>query len=320
MFSLKPNYLYHVYKEHLSDYRPDLRSGQWHPRYLDVANPQTGERTGVKPLYVFSPKNIGEQMCIDDKAIGHEGFTVLSNAKTGKIALLLESCKYEQVSEAMLMFGEKLHQIKTVSCDMSATYLKVIEEDIPNAKAVVDKFHVMQYVYDAVLEVRTQIRKELIENLSKGKVKTIQDQRLMEQIERLKHCRYRLTQSPQKWTEQGKQLMQHVFEEHPQLRNAYNLAQKFKIWYEYQETSDRNVQKQQLRGWFEQLKQANIPQYQTVVKMLKKHEHQILNYFISGQTNAKAERLNGKIKRFVANNYGIKDKDFALYRIAKYFG
>jgi hypothetical protein len=37
------------------------------------------------------------------------------------------------------------------------------------------------------------------------------------------------------------------------------------------------------------------------------------------QTNAKAERLNGKINRFISNNYGIKDKDFAMYRIANYF-
>jgi hypothetical protein len=46
---------------------------------------------------------------------------------------------------------------------------------------------------------------------------------------------------------------------------------------------------------------------------------QIINFFKNGQTNAKAERLNGKIQRFVSANYGIKDKDFFLYRTAKYF-
>ena len=53
--------------------------------------------------------------------------------------------------------------------------------------------------------------------------------------------------------------------------------------------------------------------------MIRKHEHQIINFFKNGITNAKAERLNGKIKRFVTNNYGVKDKDFILYRIAGYF-
>jgi len=53
--------------------------------------------------------------------------------------------------------------------------------------------------------------------------------------------------------------------------------------------------------------------------MIRKHEDQVINFFHHGLTNAKAERLNGKIQRFISNNYGIKDKDFSLYRIANYF-
>jgi transposase len=53
--------------------------------------------------------------------------------------------------------------------------------------------------------------------------------------------------------------------------------------------------------------------------MIRKHEDKILNYFLTRYTNAKTERLNGKINRSVANNYGIKDKDFAPHRIANYF-
>jgi len=53
--------------------------------------------------------------------------------------------------------------------------------------------------------------------------------------------------------------------------------------------------------------------------MIRKHEYEIIIFFECQQTNAKAERLNGKINRFISNNYGMKDKDFALYRIAKYF-
>ena len=53
--------------------------------------------------------------------------------------------------------------------------------------------------------------------------------------------------------------------------------------------------------------------------MIRKHETQIINFFQNGITNAKAERINGKIQRFVSGNYGIKDKDFFLYRTANYF-
>lgn len=44
-----------------------------------------------------------------------------------------------------------------------------------------------------------------------------------------------------------------------------------------------------------------------------------MNYFICAHTNAKAKRINGNTNRFISNNYGIRDKDFALYRIAQYF-
>ena len=53
--------------------------------------------------------------------------------------------------------------------------------------------------------------------------------------------------------------------------------------------------------------------------MIRKQEDEIINFFSYGMTNAKAERLNGKIQRFVSNNYGIKDRDFIFYRIANYF-
>ena len=53
--------------------------------------------------------------------------------------------------------------------------------------------------------------------------------------------------------------------------------------------------------------------------MPRKHEPQIINFFKNKMTNAKAERLNGKIQRFFSGNYGVKDKDFFLYRTAMYF-
>ena len=53
--------------------------------------------------------------------------------------------------------------------------------------------------------------------------------------------------------------------------------------------------------------------------MIRKHEGEIINFFSHGMTTARAERLNGMIRRFVTNNYGIKDKDFSLFQIANYF-
>jgi transposase len=45
-----------------------------------------------------------------------------------------------------------------------------------------------------------------------------------------------------------------------------------------------------------------IEEFKGVVKMFRKHEREILNYFKNGLTNAKAENLNGKLQRFISAN------------------
>lgn len=320
IFSLKPKTLYHWYRNHLSDYKPDIENKTWHPRYLEKLDEQTGEITKGKPLYVFEPENIGPKMSIDDKAIGHEGFSILSNGETGKIALMIESCKSVEVSQAISLFGDELNKIKSISCDMAAGYLKVCSNELPKAKVVIDKFHVMQYVYDAVLDVRTRIKKELSEQLTNGKEKTEQDYEVLTKMDMLKHCRYRLTQSPDKWSESGFELMCQVFENNQELSEAYLLTQKFKKWYDISNhIKTKSLIVQELHQWYLEVKNSGFEEFKSVVKMIRKHEYEIINFFECQQTNARAERLNGKINRFISNNYGMKDKDFALYRVAKYF-
>jgi len=44
-----------------------------------------------------------------------------------------------------------------------------------------------------------------------------------------------------------------------------------------------------------------------------------MNYFKTGKTNAKVEAMNSKIQRFITANYGVRDKDFFMYRLALYY-
>jgi transposase len=320
MWDILPGTLYHWYRNHLSDYLPNKASGQWPENTVLTVDEDTGEILDEKPVYVYKPENIGRRMSIDDKAIGHEVYTIMSNTDTGKIAMLIESTRTDELEKAMQLFGSELLKVRSISLDMSPTYLKLCSEQMPYAQKVVDKFHVMQYVYDAVLDVRPRIKKELAEKLSKGKEKTTEDKTILDEIEQLKHCRYRLTQSPDKWSEAGSKLMNCVFEKHQDLKTAYQISQNFKKWYDISNCRlDKTKIKEDLNKWYYSIKNEGIKEFVSVAKMVRKHESEILNFFSCGHTNAKAERLNGKIQRFVSANYGIKDKDFFLYRLTEYF-
>jgi len=320
MWDILPGTLYHWYRNHLSDYNPDRASGKWPEQVITTVDQDTGAVVEEKPVYVFKPDNVGERMGIDDKSIGHEDYTIMSNTDTGKIAMLIESTRSEELEKAMQLFGNELLKVRSISLDMSPTYLKLCNQQMPYAKKVIDKFHVMQYVYDAVLEVRSRIKKELAEKLSKGKEKTEHDKTILYQIEQLKRCRYRLTQSPDKWSNAGTELMNRVFENHQELKTAYQISQQFKNWYDISNCQlDKTKIKDDLDKWYNTVKNTGIKEFVSVVKMIRKHEYEILNFFYCGHTNAKAERLNGKIQRFVSANYGIRDKDFFMYRLTGYF-
>jgi transposase len=260
-------------------------------------------------------------MSIDDKAIGKDGFTILSNTESGKIAMMIESTNGQELDEAFSLFNDAdLLKIKSISSDMSPTYLKLCESQLPCTKIVIDKFHVMRYVYDAVLAVRLKLKKELAEQLSNGKKKTEQDKVILHEISLLNRSLRKLTQSTDKWNETTKILMIQLFSRYKTLKQAYNLSQNFKKWYDINNyENDKTKIRDNLSEWYHKVKMSEIEEFTPVIKMIRKHEGEILNYFLTGHTNAKAERLNGKIQRFVSANYGTRNKEFSLYRIAKYF-
>jgi transposase len=176
MFGLLSKTLHYWYKNILSDYLPDKQSGKWCPEKIEVVHKRTGEIT-QKPVYVFKPENLGENMSIDDKAIGHDGFTILNNNDSGKMAMMLECAQAEGVEQAMKKFGADLQKIKNISMDMSPTYSLVFNDLVPRSVQVVDKFHVMKYVYAALGDVRKRIIKEMTEQLSKEKKRTEEDKK-----------------------------------------------------------------------------------------------------------------------------------------------
>ena len=115
-----------------------------------------------------------------------------------------------------------------------------------------------------------------------------------------------------------KRTVNQIFVRHNELKTACDVSQKLKRRYDYQNHTDPvDTITQNLHSWYKEA--MLISEFEGVIKMLRKHETEIINFCKNGMTNAKAERLNGKIQRFISANYGIKDKDFFLYRTAKYF-
>lgn len=87
---------------------------------------------------------------------------------------------------------------------MSPTYALVFNDLVPYAEHIIDKFHVMQYVYDAVGAVRKRKLKEMQSQLGKGKKRNLKDKPILAGIELLRRASHAITQSSDKWSDEMK--------------------------------------------------------------------------------------------------------------------
>jgi transposase len=320
MFDIKPKTLYNWYRNYLSDYSKDKEDGKWLKNKIPIADKDTGEIQREIPVYIAKPENVGSEMTLDDKQIGKETFSIMTNHQTGKIALLVATTKAEELQMAAEFLGTAVNKIRSVSCDMSPSYLNFLQTCFNQITIVIDKFHVVKYVLDAVQGVRIRIKNQIMGRLPKGSRKTKIGQQYLSELELLKRSKYLLNQAENEWTPTQVELSEQLFEKYPELEKAYRLSEKFKKWYGQSNPSRYRITiEKELFDWYDEVETSQISEFNSVVKMIVNHEEEIINYFKNLHTNAKAENMNGKIQRFITNNYGIRDIDFTLYRIAKYF-
>jgi len=325
MFSIKPKTLHYWYKEHLSGYKQDVAAGVWGEKKITIADQDTGEIIKERPVPIAKSENFGSHMTIDEKQIGKKMYTIMTNAKTGKIALLAQTMKPEELEQAVDSYlSAKVSEVKSVSCDMSPSYKKFCKEVFPNTRLVVDKFHVIKHLMDALQQVRKQLKTQCLTNdkafVNQPGADNQEQERAWTDIELLERSRYILCKMQADWEDDEKEMMDHLFASFPVLQSAYQLTQKLRLWYNGRNIGKNiNTLENELNNWCDEVNMAKIAAFKAIRKMIEKHQDDILNYFREGQTNAKAENMNGKIQRFLANNFGIRDRDFFLYRVAGYF-
>jgi len=325
MFSIKPKTLHYWYKEILSGYKQDVEAGRWGEKKITIVDKDTGEILKEKAVPIAKSENFGSHMTIDEKQIGKKMYTIMTNANTGKIAFLAQTLKAVELKQAMENYvSEKLCEVKSVSCDMSASYKKFCKEIFPDTQLVVDKFHVIMHLIEALNLLRKQLKTQCLTNsqtLIKQNTECDPKQEcIWTDVELLERSRYIICKMQTEWDEDEIEIMEHLFSTFPILQTAYELTQKLRLWYNSKNIGKHIISiEKELFDWYDEVDQSKITALRGVRKMIEKHQDDIINYFKEGQTNAKAENMNSKIQRFLFNNFGIKDRDFFFFRVAGYF-
>jgi transposase len=208
--------LNHWYKDCISNYDYEKKSGEFAGICAYVIDEDTGEIIKEQVVHIFKTKQIGSHMNIDEKMIGKRYCTILSNAKTGKIAMLLESMNPQIISDALSCFGtEELDRVKHICCDMSPMFKKLCRQCFGKAIITVDKFYVIKHVLDFLQGLRVEMKNKL----SKDDNQHIQGT-LWTKKQLLSKSRYLLFKSKDKWNEYEKIIAHHLFRLYPTIQLA----------------------------------------------------------------------------------------------------
>lgn len=335
--------LHHWYKDILSNFIPQGQQ-QIHANDIIV---KTGRSNTVVEVPIVHPENIGPEMGIDEKLIGENYYTLITNRDTGKIAFCAATTKFSHLQQALIPLQSYLEQIKSMTRDMSGSYAKLCTELIPSVTQIADKFHVIRNLIEAQQAVRIRYRQKVLEQRRNAlQLFKQEEKQRREECEResrkytakkfiyheqrlsngetpselLARSHYLLYKFPHQWKPHQSIRARTLFESYPEIEKAYKLSCQFRKWYSRDNIGKHILQiEKELFQWYEDIEDCDIDEMLNFKALVESNETVIIAYFDKGQTNAKAENLNGQIKKFIASNQGIRNRDFFFFRVKNFF-
>ncbi len=271
----------------------------------DVVN--AGERNRMTPAEIDTILKDKTADCLEEKPrdlkkLGIDEITQLKGGKNYAAVLvdldkrkpiaLLEKRNKEVIAEYLRSLGSAiLNQIEEVSIDLWKPYKTVVEELIPNAQVVADRFHVMTQI-NKELDDRRKKEKRQAEKLTNKKEKELK-------LEGIKHSKYPLLKKRENLNETEKEKLKEIEKVAPELIAAYQAKEKLRDIFESQITSDEAFWK--LVEWTE----SSYKYFPKSSQTIKRWIDEILAYFDNRTTQGAVEGINQKIKLIKRRAYGL---------------
>ena len=177
-------------------------------------------------------------------------------------------------------------QVEVYCADMWDQYHEAAQAQLPNALPMVDRFHVMKNLNDAVTKARRVIQRQATEA----------------QKELLKGCRWLLVKNREHLSADEQQTLQTLLVTSPELKSLYELKESFRDW--FNTNTHRPQADSQLTDWLNQAQATGLKALQAFTSTIKRWREHILNYFVGRHSNGFAEGANLKIKLINRRAFG----------------
>jgi len=218
-------------------------------------------------------------ICVDETSFkrGQSYVTIVSDATAHRVIDVedgRDAGTIEMFSYKLEQKGGDCNKIKQFVSDMSAAYISGKEFCFPNARLIIDKFHVKQLLLKAMDTVRR-------EEQGRGKSKSRKSGKKLLMIPESRQ------------TDEQKNKVVELSKQYPKTGRAFRMVQSIDDMYKCNDIKEAESVFKKMISW---LKRSRLEPMKEVANTLKKHKQSILGYFYHRITNAIAEGINSLIQ------------------------
>jgi transposase len=240
-------------------------------------------------------------IAIDEIAVakGHRYLTIVLDLESGAVVFVGDG----KGAAALMPFWKRLRpsgaKIEAVAMDMSAGYRGAVATNLPKAKIVFDRFHVVKLFNDKLSDLRRALHREATDVLHK-------------QV--LKGTRWLLLKNPENLdeTKDEKKRLEEALALNKTLATAYYLKEDLR---QFWEQPGKRFATAFLDGWIRRAGASGIRMLQQMAATLAAYRSGLLAYYDVRITSGPLEGTNNKIKTMKRQAYGFRDREFFKLKI-----
>jgi len=275
-----------------------------HKRYSLKA---IAESTGTSPstvgrvlnvLSVSGPKQLPEAIAFDEFKgnLGGERFQcIVTDPLNHRVLDILPARTVEKVQDYLRKFTNR-DQVKYVVMDMNKGFFNAAQSFLPNAKIIIDRFHVVRFCTDAMDNVRREVQKSLPASQRKY----------------FKRSRKLLLAHREKLSDEDTLALDVILRFSDKLAQAYALKEAF---FYFMASSTKQEADRRLDFWLDACDRLHIPQFDKCRNMLRNWRAYILNAFDIHLSNGFTEGCNNAVKALKRASFGFSNFSRSRKRI-----
>ncbi len=225
---------------------------------------------------------------------GHKYVTVVVDLSQRKVIYVTngkDASTVDRFAEDFAAHKGDAEAIKIVTCDMSLGFKKGINEHFVNSNTVIDKFHVIKHINEALDEVRR------------------------DEVKQGPWYKYLLNKSKWLWLKNDANLTDKQLERkeslmRKRLKTARAYAMRVTLQDIYETSFDRTTAEDRLKQLYNWLVRSRLSPMKKFAGLLKNHWQEILNYFDHRYTNAILEGMNSIIQNIKRRARGFRNDEY----------